>query len=39
MQNAESEIARRGMYRHVVVNDDLDRAIARFVSLLKGEAG
>lgn len=39
MRNAQAEIARQGMYRHVVVNDDLDAAIARFVSVLKGEAG
>jgi guanylate kinase len=38
MKNAEAEIACRGMYRHVVVNDDLDAAIARFVSILKGGA-
>ena len=34
MKNAEAEIACRGMYRHVVVNDDLGAAIARFVSIL-----
>ena len=38
MKNAEAEIACRGMYRHVVVNDDLEAAIARFVSLFKGKA-
>jgi len=38
MKNAEAEIACRGMYRHVVVNDDLEVAIARFVSILKGGA-
>ena len=37
MKNAEAEIACRGAYRHVVINDDLDAAIAQFVSLLKGE--
>lgn len=36
MRNAEAEIARQGIYRHVVVNDDLDAAIDRFVSILKG---
>jgi guanylate kinase len=36
MKNAEAEIACRGMYRHVVINDDLDAAIARFVSILTG---
>ncbi len=39
MKNAETEIACRGMYRHVVVNDDLDAAIVRLVSILKGEVG
>jgi guanylate kinase len=38
MKNAAAEIARRGMYRHIVINDDLGAAIARFVSILKGEA-
>jgi len=38
MKNAEAEIACRGMYRHVVVNDDLEAAIAQFVSILKGGA-
>lgn len=36
MKNAEAEIACRGMYRHVVVNDDLEAAIARFMSILTG---
>ena len=36
MKNAEAEIACRGMYRHVVVNDDLKAAIARFMSILTG---
>ncbi len=36
MKNAEAEIACRGIYRHVVVNDELDAAIARFVSILTG---
>lgn len=38
MRNAEAEIAHRGMYRHVVVNDHLDTAVARFVSILTREA-
>ena len=38
MKNAQAEITCRGMYRHVVVNDDLEAAIARFVSILKGGA-
>ena len=36
MKNAAAEIACRGMYRHVVVNDDLEAAIAQLVSILKG---
>jgi guanylate kinase len=39
MHNAEAEIARKEWYRHVVVNDDLNAAIERFVSILKREAG
>jgi guanylate kinase len=39
MRNAEAEIASRGWYRHVVVNDDLDAALEGFVSILKAEAG
>ena len=38
LKNAQSEIACKGWYRHVLVNDDLDSAIERFVSILKGEA-
>jgi len=38
MKNAKAEIACRGMYRHVLVNDDLDAAIARLVSILKRRA-
>ncbi len=36
MRNAEAEIAGRHMYRHVVVNDVLETAIAQFVAILKG---
>ncbi len=36
MKNAEAEIAHQGRYLHVVVNDDMAAAIARFVSILKG---
>jgi guanylate kinase len=39
MKNADAEIAHRGMYRHTVINDDLDDAVGRFVSILTGEAG
>lgn len=38
MQNAEKEIACKKMYRHCVVNDNLEMAIARFVSILHGES-
>ena len=36
LANARDEIACKGMYRHVVVNDDLDAAIRRFVGILGG---
>jgi len=36
LKNAEAEIACRGKYRHVLVNDDLEATVARFVSILKG---
>ena len=36
MRNAQAEIESRGMYRHVVINDDLTEAIDRFVAILKG---
>jgi guanylate kinase len=39
MHNAQAEIDRRGMYRHVVINDDLDTAIDRFLAILKGRSG
>ena len=39
MKNAEAEIACKGMYRHVLINDDLDATITRLVSILRGEAG
>ena len=38
MQNADGEMDHKEMYRYIVVNDDLNRAIARFVSILRGEA-
>jgi guanylate kinase len=38
MHNAEEELARKGMYRYIVVNDDLDSAIARFLSILRSGA-
>jgi guanylate kinase len=38
MHNADAEMARKDMYRYIVVNDDLNSAIARFVSILKGKA-
>lgn len=36
MHNAQAEIESRGMYRHVVINEDLNAAIDRFVAILKG---
>lgn len=32
--NAERELARAGEYRHQLVNDDLDRAVAEFLNLI-----
>ena len=34
MKNAEAEIASKAWYRHVVVNDDLDVAVERLISIL-----
>lgn len=39
LKNAETEIASKKWYQHVLVNDDLDVAIDRFVSILKEKAG
>lgn len=38
LKNAEGEIASKGWYQHVVINDELDVAIDRFISILKGRA-
>ena len=38
MKNAEAEIASKEWYRHVLVNDDLNVAVNRFVSILMDEA-
>lgn len=35
MENAEKEMAAKGIYRHHIVNDDLATAIDRFVDLIK----
>lgn len=35
MANARQEMARQPMYRHVLVNDDLETAVAHFVALLE----
>ncbi len=39
LKNARAEMDRQVMYRHVVVNDDLDAAIQRFVAILSGQGG
>jgi guanylate kinase len=39
MKNARAEMDCRKMYRHVVVNDDLDAAIEQFVGVLDGGGG
>ena len=38
LRNADGEIASKGWYQYVVINDDLDVAIERFVSIFKGRA-
>ena len=35
---AEHELAERARFDHVVVNDDLDRATAEVVAILRGQA-
>jgi guanylate kinase len=37
LRQAEVELARRGEYRHRIVNDDLDRAYAEFRDCIRGE--
>ena len=39
LKNAQAEMDRQDMYRHVVINDDLEVAIDRFVAILSGRAG
>lgn len=39
MANAEKEMARQAMYRHVLVNDDLKKAGDEFIALLQGYRG
>jgi len=34
IRNAEEEIARKSMYRHVIVNDDLERATSEFIGII-----
>ena len=36
LKNAEGEMARRGMYRHRIVNDHLDEAIAALAAIVQG---
>jgi guanylate kinase len=36
LQNAEGEMARRGMYRYRIVNDRLDEAIAALAAIVQG---
>lgn len=36
LENAKQEMAAKDRYRHIVVNNDLDRAIAEFISLIAG---
>ena len=34
LANAEKEIARKGVYRHIIINDDLQTAVNEMVSLI-----
>jgi guanylate kinase len=34
LQNAEKEIAQKSIYRHVIVNDDLERATHEFIQIV-----
>ncbi len=36
MANAKKEMDAKGKYRHLIVNDDLETAIHRFIDLIKG---
>ncbi len=38
LQNAEAEMARRGMYRHRIVNDRIEEAIAALEAIVRQEA-
>jgi len=35
LQNAESEMEKKSLYRHIIVNDDLSEAVARILSLVE----
>jgi guanylate kinase len=35
LQNAEAEMEKKSLYRHIIINDDLSEAIARILSLIK----
>ena len=35
MENAEREMAQRDIYRHVIVNDSLHKAVAEVVSIVE----
>lgn len=39
MKNAEGEMAQRDFYRHVIINDDLDAAVAALVAVVAGCRG
>ncbi len=39
LATAERELAERGAFDHVVVNDDLDRAVERLVAIIQGSPG
>jgi guanylate kinase len=39
LSNAERELAQQGFYRHVIVNDDLDRATRELIALIDSYRG
>ena len=35
LQNAEAEIEKKSLYRYIIINDDLSKAVARILSLIE----
>ena len=36
LESAEAEVARRHEFKHIIVNDDLDRAYGEICTIIKG---